>query len=436
MRPTTEPGHHQTIAPASSLMPTTQARLRNSCDACNTAKVKCSKERPCCRRCQRKEQFCVYSVSLRCSKRPVDGHKTSTQKRSSPSTASTQPVSGLPAHGLSLSTGLEGVLDASLDSASTIPSSLYDFDSLSALSDVNFDLHNLDDYFSSDTYLPPTNFHAYANTAASTPPAQSTFLGQKEPRYSDCIPPSVSRPTVPLCGCQQHILSKLSELSLSATNSNAPVPFDRALSENRAIVALCTSTLDCSTCARSDDITLILTLSALLAHVLQVFESLFRHRREALSSRSGTGDTGGPSPPESVTSRDTPSSFALTFPSLDLLTPPGSVHGSRAGTTAASGLSTPAAFGSPLAAGGPTHTVRLSLGTYELDERDEFILQTSLLKIELSKITALVEAFEARLCATKLHHDLVAYLRGSLGANYEALKRLSSVGRAAGLEGL
>ena len=124
--------------------------------------------------------------------------------------------------------------------------------------------------------------------------------------------------------------------------------------------------------------------------------------------------------------------------SLDLLTPPASVQGSRPGTTASSGISSPCSGSvgpsfSPLSlerGAGPTHTVRLSLGTYELDERDEFILQTSLLKIELSKITSLVEAFEARLCATKLHHDLVGYLKQNLGANYEALKRF---GRSAGI---
>ncbi|KAJ4359895.1 uncharacterized protein N0V89_000451 [Didymosphaeria variabile] len=177
---------------------------------------------------------------------------------------------------------------------------------------------------------------------------------------------------------------------------------------------------------------LILTLSALLAHVLQVFELLFRNRREALQPREG-GPIG--SPPESISvgsaGRSTDTNFNM-FNGLELMTPPASVQGSRPGTTASSGLNTPRngsvvhSF-SPTIEKGTTHSVRLSLGTYELDERDEFILQTSLLKIELSKITALIEAFEARLCQTKLHHDLVSYLKQGLGANYEALKRLATV---------
>lgn len=213
-------GLQQTTTPMNSGIPATQARLRNSCDACNTAKVKCSKERPCCRRCQRKEQFCVYSVSLRCAKRPTDSRPAPTARRNTASTISTQPTQSQN-HGITLNAGLEGGLDATIDSTSSISNSLYDFDSLSALSEMNFDLHNLDDYFSTDNYLPPTNFHAYASTPTSTTSAAHRSIVSQP-----------SRSTAPLCGCQQHILSKLSELSLSA-NPGAPIPFDRALSENR-----------------------------------------------------------------------------------------------------------------------------------------------------------------------------------------------------------
>jgi len=429
---------YTTTASMNPLLPTAAHRLRNSCDACNTAKVKCSKEHPRCRRCERKELFCVYSVSLRCSKKPVDGRSTAVKNNAAsaaasaprPAVSQASHAHSLAAHLPPLDTPMEGSLDG-LDSK-LMPTSLYDFD---ALSDVNFDLPSLDDYFTHDPYLPPAHFAAYAPTAASTPPTQPSSL-----------PPSLSRSGTPLCGCQQHILSKLSELSLSSPALHGAIPFDRALSENRAIVALCTSALDCTTCARSDDVMLILTLSALLAHVLGVFENLFRARREALQPRDH-----GPSPPESVNGAGPappPDASFLFGTALDLLTPPASVHGSgssssssRPGTTASSGLSTPRHdFASP--GGGGATPVRLCLGSYELDERDESILQTSLLKIELGKITALVEAFEARLGQTKLHHDLVAYLKQGLSANYEALKRLAGVcgssirglGRTSGME--
>lgn len=70
---------------------------------------------------------------------------------------------------------------------------------------------------------------------------------------------------------------------------------------------------------------LILTLSALLAHVLQVFESLFRDRRSALQSREG-GSIG--SPPDSLSAgsagRSTDTNFNM-FNGLELMTPPASV---------------------------------------------------------------------------------------------------------------
>lgn len=129
--------------------------------------------------------------------------------------------------------------------------------------------------------------------------------------------------------------------------------------------------------------------------------------------------------------------YVCPFPSPSLL-PPEEIpltllrrHGSRPGTTTSSGLSTP--LPTPISNPtyeNPTHPVRLTLGTYELDDRDSHLLQTSLLKIELGKISACVEAFEARLAGTKMHRDLVAYLRQGLGGCYEGVKQL---GRGVGM---
>lgn len=44
-------------------------KLRASCDACNQAKVKCSKSKPVCRRCEVQKAQCVYGLSLRAGKR-------------------------------------------------------------------------------------------------------------------------------------------------------------------------------------------------------------------------------------------------------------------------------------------------------------------------------------------------------------------------------
>ena len=44
---------------------TVTPQLRSSCDACNAAKVKCSKDRPQCRRCETRELPCLYGISMR-----------------------------------------------------------------------------------------------------------------------------------------------------------------------------------------------------------------------------------------------------------------------------------------------------------------------------------------------------------------------------------
>ncbi|KAF2742522.1 hypothetical protein M011DRAFT_264346 [Sporormia fimetaria CBS 119925] len=431
---------------------TSHQKLRNSCDACNTAKVKCSKERPTCRRCERRELFCVYSVSLRSSKRPADqrgaANRARTQSTSNGSPpnqnqnqAGVQLNGGSPLSHLQLDTAMDTAMDTSTDSAS-MPSSLYDFNS-AALSEVNFGMPGLDDYFNLDPTLSlvdlPTSLAEASSLLARQHQQQTAFGGYGNASPAMITPPlaHAALPTVPICGCQQNILSKLSELSLSSSGSGVAVPFDRALSENRAIVALCTSTLDCAACARGNDTMLILTLAALLAHVLVVFKVLFQSRQSpgeivnisALARQNGDAQ--------------------YLYGGLDLLSPPPSSAGSVRGPSSKSGLSTRS--GSTASISGDLtppselrQPVRLRLGEYELDERDEQILQNNLLKIELGKITALVESFESRLGRlggpsdegmlqqpkgsneTKLHSDIAGYLRQGLRANYEALKRLAT----------
>ena len=358
---------------ASRTSTASHARLRNSCDACNTAKVKCSKERPTCRRCERRDVNCVYSVSLRPSKRPQ-----------------LDPA---------VMTGLSTSTDAA-----------FDFNA-----HMQLGLPELDDYFSTNVLadfapLSPTQTQLLPHQQQLAPEPQTTPRQQQQHQHQHqqrSIPPMPPMPlTPPACTCQQMILAKLSALSPAATRTHV-LPFDRALSENRSIVALCSSTLECTPCTRGDDVMLLLTLTALLAHVLGVFDAQFRARREALRLRD---------------------SDSYAYGSLHMLTPPPTAYTASVGGQATPSGSTDGSEPQPF--------VRLSLGSYELDERDEQILQMSLFKIELGKITALIEAFESRLSRlgagqpdpaneTKLHQDITVYLKQRLRANAEALKRLA-----------
>ena len=56
-----EPGRGQIAKPGQ--------KLRLSCDECNKAKVRCTKEKPTCSRCKAQKMQCVYGISLRAGKR-------------------------------------------------------------------------------------------------------------------------------------------------------------------------------------------------------------------------------------------------------------------------------------------------------------------------------------------------------------------------------
>ncbi|KAL6154164.1 hypothetical protein ACJQWK_01539 [Exserohilum turcicum] len=379
-----------------------RARLRNSCDACNAAKVKCSKERPCCRRCDRRNVLCVYSVSLRPSRRQPHAELD-------PSSTAAHAAAAQAAAAAATSTATDAGAECDFSTATDVNSL-----SLPAFDDY------FDDVMAGMPLLSPPQHHQHhqhqpATTTATATPLQlhHAHYGQPHPYHQHPVHVPVHHGTTPpACGCQQLILAKLSTLCPTAA-PNQGLPFDRALSENRSIVALCNSTLDCALCARGDDAVLLFTLAALLAHVLGVLDALFRARREALRPREAD---------------------AFAYDSLHLLTPPPTAPPTSAGTggsgqaTHAAGLAGECAEWSE-----PQPAVRLSLGSYELDERDEQMLQMNLFKIELGKITALVDAFEARLSRlgagpandTKLHQDITIYLKQRLRANVDAPKLLA-----------
>ncbi|KAF2132457.1 hypothetical protein P153DRAFT_355063 [Dothidotthia symphoricarpi CBS 119687] len=248
---------------SSSCIPTaSQARLRNSCDACNTAKVKCSKEQPRCRRCERRGLFCVYSVSLRSCKRTAPNSTMATANRVVRRNSGNSQLN-------------------TTDSAHVPMDATYDFSS-----DVhmNLNLPALDDYFSASVLVDLPHSLGDDSILLTPQPQQQQHLHQQKHQQQhqfqhahqgqNQVPSLSTSPTPSICACQQSILAKLSELSLASAGSSHVMPFDRALSANRSIVALCTSTLECSPCARGNDVMLLLTLAALLAHVLGVFDSL------------------------------------------------------------------------------------------------------------------------------------------------------------------
>lgn len=382
------------------------SQLKSTCDACNSAKVKCSQARPQCGRCESRGLYCHYSASLRSAKRryqPSSNDIASSSKSHSPE--SYQNIATPPPAFSS---------DSSVLSSYDIPS-FQDADFAIPLLDgwnnksngsggqTSYSDNGDESMMIMSQLINPDNLSSW----------QSPVLRSSRPRHTAPIPASgddagsltsaVSLSST--CSCQQNALNKLSELSVSRREGSS-VPFDRSLSENKHIITLCTSLIGCPNKQHDRDITLMLASVALISHLISVYD-----RPLPTTSRDSSGDLGAIDP-----AMGEDSNFRLSHS--------GCVTNGRE-------------------LGQHRHTqllsrVRLSLGSYQLDQKDEQILQTNLLKIELSKIGGLIDSFEKRFCvldyswvAEARHQpvplgELMTYLKRRLSAIFESLATLAT----------
>ncbi|KAI4183300.1 MAG: hypothetical protein L6R41_005475 [Letrouitia leprolyta] len=209
-----------------------------------------------------------------------------------------------------------------------------------------------------------------------------------------------------ICGCQQNVLHKLSEIS-EVNRMDVSVAFDRSLAENKNIISLCTSMVECTNSRHDQDIALMLTGLALITHVITVYDRRFRTRPRSTDDEDKVSPFGSHEYPKD----HLPNGLQVQLPENprhQQQQPPD-----------------------------PTSNVRLSLGSYELDRNDEAILQKSLLRIELSKVGALIASFEKRFCTMDYYNvegsqdtepkplgEVIAHLKKRLMANHEVLANL------------
>lgn len=200
-------------------------QLRSSCDLCNSAKVKCSKTRPKCGRCEARGTDCVYSVSLRSVKRKRGLGK---QHSRSPSNALNTPASTL-----------DDFVDFDPSAADMVlqPPSMDDWN-------VNFDMP----LFNSPDLTPVSTTSSFSFASFRPSPTAST------------------------CQCEQVITKKLAELSATDLRL-ADLPFDTFLTSSKAVMAVCTSSINCSATNHKEDLQLALVFSALLLHLVGMYES-------------------------------------------------------------------------------------------------------------------------------------------------------------------
>lgn len=424
-----------------------QHQLRNSCDACNFAKVRCSKARPACKRCENRNLRCVYGISLRSVKRRRSGSNAGpgeqpkgtrdgprskfnhVQKHAPVTTVkptiSCDVLTPVPSTSNSTITGTPRVAAAILPPPPPPLLSDAGFESLMLNCwEMDFvDAGNLGVVSVTDSDVDPGSMDNNNNNRvlhrdspmdllaprllASTtdsrifssngdPPHANRYHNQQQhhplpPTLTSNTLSSSSSSTAP-CTCQRNILSKLSELTTHrhSAGSSISVPFDEFLTENKAVLAVCMSTLDCAVGEHKDDLILIMTLVTLVVHIIVMYDRVLRswHRPP------GGGGSANPG-------------------------------GSSSGGVAGGGAQNVNQSNQPMS----FLPVRLSLGSYQLDQRDEQILQANLLKIELKKVGALIDTFERRFCTPDKElaeanpiADLLAHFKRKLRYNYEAVR--------------
>lgn len=86
------------VGPSSAANKTNGTRLRASCDACQSVKVKCSQDKPSCRRCSRIGLGCVYSPLRRMGRPKKRASAAPSAASSSPPTDSATPMSQSRSH--------------------------------------------------------------------------------------------------------------------------------------------------------------------------------------------------------------------------------------------------------------------------------------------------------------------------------------------------
>jgi hypothetical protein len=294
--------------------------LRASCDTCNQAKVKCTKQSPRCTRCKKNGIDCIYGVSLRAGKRP-------SQQVELPRKVESPPP--LPT-------------DWNMDINMTTPYSPLEMDHCPSMFeyDMSFPLDGYqgNGFFSNEEGFPPMPDLSFSDRQHERPASVTTNASttNTSPVMSDSvlsIPTDIPQTSHPQklpsttkfasCICFRTIVFTLSTLQQLSESSHTSL--DVALVHNKEPVSLCLSILRCN-CAF--DSTIVLLVSSLLAKIIDIYQrpcgvwKAVEHRKPS--------------------------------------------HDSIVATT------------------------RLTLGSYNIDERDEERLKTEIVRLELRKMVIIL----------------------------------------------
>ena len=344
-------------------------KLRESCNSCYQAKVKCDKAHPWCARCKTRGFPCVYSVSLRSGKRRADQSFLKANEAIVSGTGSiTEEILGC--QNLLNYESVESLLEKLEFLASLDPQ-------LKSTGLQVEDLENKDPQYSDGENRQPEFWLGQSLLAPvsplATPPSTSLQSSQAptitnltashSPSAEDgAITNSFSRPLLTQVGSLDHgFASRLPSLkcqcfqlalqtlsSVSHLSGSQDTTFDVALQQGKEAITRSYSILRCG-CWMLDSI-LVTVLASLVSRTLSLFRSL-------CTAYLGISSTPG--------SEEDDSCQRL-----------------RSSTRASQAL--------------------VTMGAYELDEGDQHRLKSKFVEIELQKAEELIFEFREQLCQDNL----------------------------------
>ncbi|KAL2833127.1 hypothetical protein BJY01DRAFT_225445 [Aspergillus pseudoustus] len=260
--------------------------LRNSCGSCNQAKVRCSKDRPTCRRCASRNTTCVYGVSLRGMKRPrADAQLADVRQPEKKKRATSLPSPVLSEAVPTNTVNVPGQTPFFPDWNSDIYTGSFVNDGLSALLPLNtFDTSLVDQppfpFSLGDVGSPSPPFQPFVSSHMALPPMSIPLSPISPPASRDShfgTLATAACPTAPgSCCCQQTIGYKLAELK--APKQQGVFVMDEFLKEHRANMALCTAVLECSAEQHKAGMMLLVEIIALLFHMVAAFDQILQQK--------------------------------------------------------------------------------------------------------------------------------------------------------------
>ena len=363
--------------------PLSKRKLRESCNACNQAKVKCDKTQPWCARCTGRGVKCVYSLSLRSGKRRADqsfpkGPTTTTNDSNAnqPGLSLKEAATSLPPlPGDMLSPMERAELQNLLNCFSKEPllgkldflahlESQSQFESKQSQLPGELEHQDTEDskFDQSQAWVPPSPSRSSLSTLSTMSPFSSLFPlsevgagsltadfhtpNTDDSAAADSSPHHLSSPahqsnqefsasiSFGQCQCFQLALQKLS--SINQVSGSPTITFDVALQQGKEAIFLSASILRCS-CRTTDNI-LVIILASLLSRTLSVYQSLCTVHLTRFPPLGSHEDESKPS------------------------------------------------------------QARVTLGAYELDEEDQDRLKLSIIGSELQKAEEVLAIFREQLC--------------------------------------